>query len=73
MKCPLHFKIPHIILPLKQGKMIINCFLLLQSLVGNLKQNTLAKRHPLQIVAFIYSFDDYFHFEEERGYSRHPG
>ena len=53
--------------------MIINCFLLLQGLLDNLKQNTLAKRHPLQIVAFMDSIDGYFHFEEEWGYIQHPG
>ena len=52
--------------------MIINCFLLLQGLLDNLKQNTLAKRHPLQIVAFISSIDDYFLFVTDQEYNQHP-
>ena len=52
--------------------MIINCFLLLQGLVDKLKQNTLAKRHPLQIVAFRKSMSDYFLFVIELEYNRHP-
>ena len=52
--------------------MIINCSPLLQSLVDNLKQNTLAKRHPLQIAAFRKSMSDYFLFVIELEYNRNP-
>ena len=73
MKCPLHFtNSPHNP-STKTGEMINNCFLLLQMHAYNLKQITLAKRYPLQIVAFMDSIDGYFHFEEEWGYIQHPG